>query len=254
MQSENKIINNKKSFLKKNKKIVLILIFAILIFGLLFYFLIVKKNQFDQNGNKINSLPTFNFSFKNLFSDSNNNSNNVTSTSSSANQGIDISGFYFEGLLKIWDKPVAGYNYYLKPYSYTYTDETGKEITTTLNKTILEFVDSETGYVYEKDLSNPTSTPYQVTKQSYPNIARAYFLNDKGGGKGRVFMQYFDNNTIKTISGTIPNYYNSPANLLNLINLPDNIKNIAVSNDNTKLAYIVTKNKTTNDNLDSYTN
>lgn len=141
---------------------------------------------------------------------------------------------------------MAGYNYYTKPYQYTYQDENGEEKTTTLTKTILQFVDSKTGYIYEKDLSNPTSTPSQVSKQSYPDTVRAYFLNDKDGGKGRVFLQSADEETIKTVSATIPDYYNSPANLLNIVQLPNNIKNVAVSNDNTKLTYVVVKNKNTN--------
>lgn len=238
-----------KSFFKKNLKQIIILIISLLIFIFLIFFLFFNKNKVDSNGNKINSLPSFNFSFSDLFKPNNNsdidNNNNSSTTATSSEQYISTN-YYFEGLIKVWDDPVAGYNYYTKPYQYTYQDENGEEKTTTLTKTILQFVDSKTGYIYEKDLSDPTSTPSQVSKQSYPDIVRAYFLNDKAGGKGRVFLQYIDGEIIKTVSATIPDYYNSPANLLNIVQLPNNIKNIAVSNDNTKLAYVVVKNKNTN--------
>lgn len=248
-------MQNQKSFFQKNKKILIILFLAILSFSLLVYFLFFNQKT-DTNGNKINNLPSFNFSFNNLFNSNNNtdlNDNLDNQNASSSEETEDyLEDYYFEGLIKVWNDPVAGYNYYTKPYKYTYQDETGKEITTTLTKTILQFVDSKTGHLYEKDLSEPTSTPYQVSVQSYPNIARAYFLNEEKGGKGRVFMQYLENNIIKTITATIPNYYGSPANLLNVANLPNNIKYITVSPDQTKLVYLIQKNKTINDYTDIY--
>ena len=41
-------------------------------------------------------------------------------------------------------------------------------------------------------------------------------MNDKNGGKGRVFIQYEENNNIKTITASIPEYFGSTANLLNI--------------------------------------
>lgn len=249
---QNQIQNEKpKSFFKKYKKEIIIIILAILVFSLLLYFLFFnKKENINTNGPENSGLPSFSFNnlFNSIFGNENNNENNQDT------DDVNNIDYYFEGLIKVWDKPVAGYGYYDKEYTYKYIDEeTGEEKTTYLKKTILQFVDSETGYIYEKDLSEPLSSPLQVTDKSFPNTVRAYFMNDKNGGKGRVFIQYEENNNIKTITASIPEYFGSTANLLNIASLPDNIKFITTSPDSKKLLYIVTKNKTTNDFSDFYT-
>lgn len=242
-----------KSFFKKYKKEIIIITLAVLVFGLLVYFLFFNKKESANTDNSGNpGLPTFSFSnlFNSIFGGNNEDNNNNTNEDEN---GV-IGDYYFEGLIKVWDRPVAGYGFYNKTYTYKYIDEeTSEEKTGTDNKTILQFVDSETGYIYEKDLWDPQSSPVQVTEKSYPNVVRAYFMNDKNGGKSRVFMQYAEGNTIKTVSATVPEYHGSTANLLNIANLPDNIKFITTSPDAKKVAYVVTKNKTTNGFLDTYT-
>jgi len=153
------------------------------------------------------------------------NNQNNNQNSSSTNSGE----FYFEGLIKVWDKPVAGYN-----------------ISNNKNyiQTVLSFVDSNTGTIYQKDLSIPTSTASQITlsDQNYLNIYKAYFINDNNGIVKKVIMQYLNSNkVIKTIIATMPTYFNTPAKLENIISLPDNITNISISPDNKKLIYLVSK-------------
>lgn len=249
-------MKNNKNFFQKYKKQLLIIFLAVLTFSLLLYFLFLNTKT-DANGNKVNNLPSFNFSFSDLFNSFKNETGQKIDENATTSIVGEISGgledYYFEGLIKVWGDPVAGYDYYTKPYVYTYQDENGKAVTTTLTKTLLQFVDSKTGFIYEKDLSEPTSTPYQVTKQSYPNTLRAYFMNDTKNGKGRVFLQYLasDQETIKTVTATIPESTSYTANLLNVTNLSDNIKFITTSPNNQKLAYLLTKKKTTNGFQDS---
>lgn len=93
-----------KSFFKKNLKQIIILIISLLIFIFLIFFLFFNKNKVDSNGNKINSLPSFNFSFSDLFKPNNNsdidNNNNSSTTATSSEQYISTN-YYFEGLIKV---------------------------------------------------------------------------------------------------------------------------------------------------------
>jgi hypothetical protein len=123
------------------------------------------------------------------------------------------------------------------------------------SQTLLSFVDSDTGIIYQKDLSLPTSTPAQITlsNQNYTNIYRAYFINDESGAVKRVVMQYLNQNKIiKTIIGNVPTYFNAPSKLENIISLPDNITNISVSPDNKKLIYLVSKQTNVGGEKDVY--
>lgn len=250
--TQNKILNREsKSFFKKYKKEIIIITLAVLMFGLLVYFLFFNKKEninTDNSGNP--GLPTFSFSnlFNSIFG-SNTENNSPNENNDSGNLGE----YYIEKLIKIWDRPVAGYGFYIKKNPYSYENEYGDIVKGEEDNPFIQFVDSETGYIYEKDLSEPLSLPVQVTDKSFPNTVRAYFMNDKNGGKGRVFIQYEENNNIKTITASIPEYFGSTANLLNIASLPDNIKFITTSPDSKKLLYIVTKNKTTNDFSDFYT-
>ncbi len=244
----------KESFFKKYKKEIIIIIFASIALLIVLYFLFFNKNTIDTNTKNQNNTKS-KFSFGDLLGIRNNgnddkNGNGIDDDEEN-NDGI-VFDYYFEDIIKVWDKPVAGYAYYYKPYTYKYLEE-GEEKIINKTKTILQFVDSETGFIYEKDLSAPTSTPIQVTINSYPNIMRAYFLNDKEGYKSKVFMQYGEDNKIKTISANIPNNYGSATNLSNILNLQDNIKHISTSIDNKILAYILSINKTKNSKNDIYT-
>jgi len=244
--------SKKESFIKKNKKEIIVVVLAVLAFSLLFYFLFFKE-KLPNSSESPNQTGKPVFNFGNLF--------NFFTSNGDKGEGLvenpddtNFVDYYFESLIKVWDKPVAGYGFYDKVFTYKYTDSEGIEQTSTSSKTILQFVDAETGFIYEKDLMSPTSTPVQVTTSSFPNTVRAYFMNEKGGGKNRVFFQFLGaNNTIKTVSATIPTYYGSPAKLMNSLNFPDNIKNIVTSQDNTRLAYIVQKEKEVGGKTDTYT-
>lgn len=251
--SQNKIIEKKQPFFKKYKKEIIIIFFAILVFVLLVYFLFFNKKESLNNSN-FNNPTLSTFSFNNLLNNIfNNNDNNSSSTKNNENTGDeDLGEYYIEKLIKIWDKPVAGYGFYNKDYVYEYQDELGETQKEILKKTILQFVDSETGYIYEKDLSDPKSIPSQISKNSYPNIVKAYFINNSLGGKGRVILQYSSGDIIKTISATIPSSSSQPLNLLNIISLPDNIKNINYSPDNKKLVFTVVKSVNKGDFTDVY--
>lgn len=244
--------SKKQSFFKKYKKEIIFVLLAILIFGSLFYFLFFKNraNPSTENPN-ITGKPAFNFgSLLGLFTGNGGDDENIEENPDE-NFTFD---YYFEGLIKVWDKPVAGYGFYDKSFTYRYSDSEGVERTATSTKTILQFVDSETGFVYEKDLMAPTSTPVQVTAIPFPNTIRAYFINEKTGYKNKVLFQYLnEGGVIKTVSATIPTYYGSPANLMNSLTFSDNIKNVTTSQDNTRLAYIVQKNKKTSGKDDTYT-
>ena len=243
-----------QSFLQKYKKEIIIVVLALLIFVGLIYFLFFR-NSSNTNTKPSDSQNNSDFTFSSLFGLVNNktkNKINSTATGDTQNNG-DQSVYYNEGLIKIWEKPVAGYGFYYKNIPYTYhNDDLNKDITETSTDTVLMFVDSSTGFIYEKDLSSPTSTPTQITDTSYPNIRKAYFLNNKNGGKGRVVMQYLKNNTIKTVSASIPDFAGVSISLQNINTLPDNISFINTSLDNKYLVYIVNKNKITNGKNDIY--
>lgn len=241
----------KQSFFKKYKKEIFIILLAILVFGLLFYFLFLKNKIFSILTN-IPSKNKLSFNFGNLFDSSDDNRDTSVPKNTDDYYPYEEDSL-FEGLIKVWDKPVAGYNFYYKEYPFTYLDENGVEKTATDTKTMLQFVDSQTGFIYEKDLLAPTSNPYQVTDNSYPNIVKAYFMNDKSGYKNRVFLQYLgEDGAIKTISATIPSYYGSTANLMNILSLGDNIKNFTVSPNNKFAGFVIEKNKKTNNKDDIY--
>lgn len=243
-----------KSFFQKYKKEIIITSSAVIVFGLLAYFLFFYNKQSNLNNidSTANNNSGFNFgSLLNIFnigSDNQNNSSIANNNDNNANYN-----YYNEGIIKIWSSPVAGYDFYYKYKPYSYEDEYGNTQTGKEKRAIIQFVDSNTGYIYEKDLMNPTSTPIQITDTLYPNIVRAYFINGASDNKSRVIMQYLSGNTIKTISAVIPEYYGSTGKLINIVNLPDNIKFFTVSKDNKKAAYIVLKNKASYGRQDTYT-
>jgi len=134
---------------------------------------------------------------------------------------------YIEGLIEVWNKPVAGY--------------------AVDSKHILTFVDSQTGLIYEKNLLEPKSQARQVTATSslysLSNIQRAYFLGDqKEGAMKKVLFQYLDQNqNTKSLLATLPTPDNGPKKLVDPQDLPEQITKVAVSEDNTKLIFLVAK-------------
>lgn len=225
MQPEN------QSFFKKNKKELIIIgvmtIIFLLVVGVLFF--IKNKKQINGKGGTIPNQA----GSASLYSKNNNQDNNASQNGD--NVDTDNNYYYKEGLIKIWDRPVAGYGFYNKKGS---------------SENILVFVDSDTGFLYEKNMSQPTSTPVQITNSSYPNIREAYFLSINGQNK--IILQYSTNNTVKSMLANIPDYYSVPNNLENITALDNNITNISVSPDSSKAVYIATKNKTTNGKKDLF--
>ena len=235
-----------QSTIQKNKKEIIIIIVITIIFlivvGILFYF--KNKNTTDGKGGTLpNGAGSGSLYSKNGNQD---NGGNQDTNNSDADNNI----YYREGLIKIWDRPVAGYGFYNKDTSYSYQDSTGDTIRGTRVDSVLVFVDGDTGFLYQKNLSEATSTPTQITKTSYPNIREAYFLNI--GNQNKVILQYSANNTIKSVLANVPYYYATPNELENITNLDNGITNISISPDFSKAVYTVTKNKITNGKKDLF--
>ena len=221
-----------QSFVEKNKKELIIIsvitIIFLIVVGILFY--LKNKNTNNVSGGNIpNKGESGSLYSKNVNQD--NNGNQSTDNIEEENNNI----YYIEGLIKIWDRPIAGYGFYNKKGS---------------TENILLFVDSDTGFVYQKNLSAPTSTPTQITNSSYPNIREAYFLNI--GNQNKIILQYSTNNTIKSILANIPSYYSVPNSLEKITTLDNNITNISISSDFSKAVYTVTKNRITNNKKDVF--
>jgi hypothetical protein len=226
MQPEN------QSFFQKNKKeviiFIIITIFFLLIVGILFY-LKNKKQAVEKLGTIPNQAESASLYSKR------NNQDDIEGQNDDESNSDSNSVYYKEGLIKIWDRPVSGYGFYEKKDT---------------SDIILVFVDSDTGFLYQKNLNQPTSTPIQITNSSYTNTRVAYFLNIDGGNK--IILQYSSNNNIKSILADIPNYNSTPNELENATSLDNNITNISVSSDFDKAVYIVAKSKTTNNKKDVY--
>lgn len=240
MQPEN------KSFFETYKKQIIILIIAGILFFIIFYYFIGSNNSSvaGKGGSIISQGGGVS-----LYSKSNTTNQNSNDNSQNTTNDQNIS-YYKEGLIKIWDKPVAGYGFYYKNTPYTYLDGNGKEIKANRNDTILVFVDSNTGSLYQKNLSESTSTPTQITNSSFSNIRQAYFLNI--GKQNKIILQYSANNTIKTILADIPDFYGSPTNLQNINSLNNNINNVSISSDFSKAVFTVIRNKNNNNKKDVY--
>lgn len=223
-------MEEEQTYFQKNKKELIIIGLICLVFlivvGVIFF--LKSKNNTDTKGGTITSKSSNSLYSKNSNQNSNSDENGNNDSNNSGNYD-----YYQEGLIKIWDKPVAGYGFYTKKDTYD---------------NILIFVDSGTGYIYEKNLNQPTSSPTQITKTEYPNIREAYFLiiNEEK----KVLLQYSANNNIKTILATIPDYYGTEKDLENVNDLDNNITNVSISPDFSKAVYVLTKNKTTNNKKD----
>lgn len=239
-------MKNNKNFLNKNKKIIIVFFVILIVFLFIVYFLFFK-NKMGLTTNNSNLKSGSSFSFKNFFNTAVPSDNLEEKT----NPDSPVQYVKLPVLKKIWNDPVSGYGFSYKFNKYIPKDEYDQ--TTSSTSSILIFVDSKTGFIYEKDLSYPTSTPYQLTSSSYPNIIKAFFINDKNNMASRVIMQYVGTNgTIKTISARIPDYFGSPMKLLNITNLPDNIVSLNISPNNKKGVYVVKRSKITNQRPDSY--
>ncbi len=240
-QLENNFMDQNQSFFNKNKKYIIIASMALIIFISVFYFLFFYKKISGENIQKPTNLSSLSGILNNIFT--NNNDDNTNSEVDEENNNE----YYFESLIKIWDKPVAGYGFYYKEYSYEYTDVDNNTSVATDTASILIFIDSDSGDIYEKNLLEPTSTAIKIAETGYKDIRKAYFLNDKNNFKSRIIFQYSDKeNIIKTINAAIPSYYGNASKILNINNLPEDITNISISEDQKKLAFVV-KNSNTND-------
>ncbi|MBP9765691.1 MAG: hypothetical protein KBD12_00460 [Candidatus Pacebacteria bacterium] len=218
-----------QSFLQKNKKeviIISIVVIFLIVVGILFF--LNNKKQTTNTPGKIVAKGEG----TSLYSRGNNSDNSDDENQNQTNDNYD-GNYYSEGLINVWDRPVAGYGFYYKN-----------------NNPVLIFVDSDTGFLYQKNLNEPTSTPIQITNSSFPNIRKAYFLDIYGEKK--VILQYSANNTIKSLIASIPDYFSLPNELKNIKTLDNNITNISISLDSTKALYIVTKNKTTGNKKDLF--
>lgn len=237
-----------KSFVEKNKKELIIIIVITIVFlivvGVLYYF--KNKNTVSGTGGNIpNKGESVSLYSKSVNQDNSENQN-------TDNVDINNNIYYREGLIKIWDRPVAGYGFYNKNTTYTYQDGTGSTLRGTRVDNILVFVDSDTGFIYQKNLSEATSTPTQITNSSYLNVREAYFLNV--AGQEKVILQYSANNSVKSVLANIPDYYSVPNSLEKVIALDNNITNISISSDFSKAVYVVTKNRVTNNKKDVFSN
>lgn len=218
-----------QSFFEKNKKELIIIGVITIVFLIVVGVLFFLKNKSTTNGAG-GTIPNKSSSGS-LYSKGVNQDTNTNQNGDSTN--TDNVSYYQEGLIKIWDRPVAGYGFYNKKGS---------------TENILLFVDSDTGFVYQKNLSEPTSTPTQITKSEYLNTRKVYFLNINGQNK--MILQYGANNTVKSILADIPDYYSVANELENITELDNNITNISISSDFSKAVYTATKNKITNNKKD----
>ncbi len=244
-----------QSFLQKNKKEIIITTLALVVFILVIYFIFFNnKNSSDIIDNNIDSSNNNSgFTFQSLFGMLSNNKDKNDRTDLNGSENLDQDVYYYnEGLIKVWDKPVAGYGFDYKKIPYTYVDEEGVTQKDQEVRTTLIFVDSSTGYLYEKNLLEATSTPIQISDTSYPNIRKAFFFNDKNGNVNKVILQYSQNNVVKSVVANIPRNIGIATSLTNINSLPDNIIDITNSSNNEYLAYIVSKTKTTNGKADIY--
>lgn len=241
-----------QTFFHKNKKEIIITSIALIIFIMIGYFLFLNKKE-NISDSSVAELKQESSFFNNLFSSVEDifDSNNDYTV---PEENIEQSNYYIEGLIKIWSDPVAGYEFSYYKNNFSYKDEEGKIQTRSELLSKVLFVDSKSGYVYEKDLFAPTSTPIQISSSVYKNIAKAYFMNDTQNITSRIIMQYLQNDgTVKTITAKIPDYFGTPSKLIDITNLPDNIINISISPDAKRAIYLVKKTKTTNSKSDYYT-
>ena len=243
-----KIIN----FIKENKK--KSLFFLIILILVLFYFFNYSKNNPNQK-NERNKLPKSGFSFKNLFGKSedfeeeNTEETQVGEEDTNPDEEINYDGIiYTEKLIKVWDKPVAGfafsYNSLLLPSLILKNNSLYKfdNPKNSLIQNELFFLDIKTGFIYKKNILDPKSSPIQITADDAKNTIKTYFMSDENGKIKKVFLQTInEKKIIKTISADIPDYIDKPLYLENVESLPDNITYIQTSKDNKILMYLVSK-------------
>lgn len=151
-------------------------------------------------------------------------------------------------LVLIWNKPTAGNTFV---YTSTITEITstssktvnGKKVDT-VNKrsvratsTVLMFVDRTTGYVYGHSME--TGITYQISNTTIPGVYDAYIFNN---GK-QILLRFLDNDgkTILSKTANVPNVKEggNPSPLSSTINLPKNIKSVAVNGSSDKISYLI---------------
>lgn len=222
-----------ENFRKKITIVFIIAVFFAII--VLIYFFFIKKPT-------IISLPP-----------NNNNSpfgNNISYTASSTqgsnnnNQDIytDVQSAPERKLVKIWDKPTAGFSFVDQTVLVTSTTTkiikgTSTEVTiqTKATSSKIYFVDSITGFVYAYDLNKQTT--YQISNTTIPAIHDAYIFNN---GEN-ILLRYSSEDTVRSLTAKIPSVIegNSPLSLYSVSYLPNNISSVAESPFDKTISYVL---------------
>lgn len=159
------------------------------------------------------------------------------------NQTVEVIPSKDPLLIKVWNKPTAG---------FTFTEQTilvnstsTKIIKGTSTEVIIQkkatssrmfFVDRMTGHIYGYDLENKKI--YQITNTTIAGIYDAYFLNDGTS----VIMRYLDeNNSIVSVLISVPLVAedSSPVAITKKTYLPNNVTSISVSDSSKSASYFV---------------
>jgi hypothetical protein len=146
--------------------------------------------------------------------------------------------------IRVWEKPSTGNVFVnrsiLREVTATTTVGTSTAVATRTVRattTVLMFVDRITGYVYGHNIESGQT--YQISNTTIPGVYDAYIWN----GGDRVLMRYLssDRRTVLSLVATIPNVQEGrdPQPLTNSTNLPQGISSVAVSQNLSKLSYIV---------------
>ncbi len=161
----------------------------------------------------------------------------ATKTQTASNGAVNVSGYQTlpNGevvkikLLKVSSMPIAGYTVFSKER----VKDTGTEFMSNLR-----YVEKATGNIYQTFTDLISEKKFSGT--IIPKVYDAYF----GNNGEAVVMRYLktDGKTIETFAGTLPKeLLGSDPNLINETKgsfLPDNVKDISVSPDGTKIFYL----------------
>ncbi len=231
------------------RKIIFGLIILVLILGGILFFLF--KYQEKTNPEAVNQ--TFVERVSDIFPVLNTKEEDSTSSTTEEigeNIGIDIvvATTTIEGerlvprLRKISDEPVSGATIIETTVSSTTPD--GKKFNQKVY--VVRFMERATGHIY--DLAYNSNSKNKISNTTIPKMHEALFSND-----AKTIITRFlgnDNETIKTYSialtDRIRNASTTPEELMlkdaKLTLLPTNIKEISLSPDKTKIAYLINTN------------
>jgi len=242
--------------MSKRNLILLIIILVIIITGAFWYFYFYQS--VNQN---VNNTENTNF-FGNFLPFG--KSKSTTSPNNNENQSTDISGYESITeeetlnikLEKVSSFPIAGYEIFIKERykETTNPQQTTKETesldiisnipileTNTLSTELvpaLRYVNKATGNIYQTFADKIDERKF--SSLTIPRVYEAFF-----GNKGEsVVMRYLktDNKTIETFVGTLPKEFlgadSSETNEIKGSFLPENISDISVSPDTSKIFYL----------------